>query len=411
ATLLTTSTLTVMAAATVAPALPAMRQAFQQVSNVDLWVRLVLTLPALFIAASAPFAGIIIDRFGRKRLLAVSALLYGLAGGSGYVLPTLSLILAGRALLGVAVAGIMTSVTTLIADYYEGPARARFLGLQAGFMGLGGTLFLTLGGVLADVGWRNPFLIYAGAFLVLPFILLALNEPAQTNPGRSIAHPVSEPGDCVAEAMWVAAPLNAATTTAVATPIKLLVVVYGLMMLVQITFYLIPVQLPFYLQTLTGATAAQSGLAIAVLSTCYALASMAFGWVNARLDRITVLAIAFALTGGGYATVALAAGWNLLYTGLIASGVGLGLTVPNLNVWLTNETPAALRGRALGGLTTALFLGQFLSPLVSQPIIRMVGIGQTYLLAAGVSLSLVLLLLARRQQLRQLATVDSGLAG
>jgi len=39
----------------------------------------------------------------------------------------------------------MVTATTLIADYYSGPARAAFMGLQAGFMGLGGVLFLTLG--------------------------------------------------------------------------------------------------------------------------------------------------------------------------------------------------------------------------------------------------------------------------
>jgi hypothetical protein len=50
ATLLLVSTLTVMAGATIAPSLPAMRQHFTEVPNVDYWVRLVLTVPALFIA-------------------------------------------------------------------------------------------------------------------------------------------------------------------------------------------------------------------------------------------------------------------------------------------------------------------------------------------------------------------------
>ncbi|MBW4515852.1 MAG: MFS transporter [Timaviella obliquedivisa GSE-PSE-MK23-08B] len=147
-TLLLVSALTVMAGATIAPALPAMRQYFSEVANADYWVRLILTAPALFIAIGAPIAGTIIDRFGRKGLLATSVFLYGLAGSSGFLLNEIGLMLLGRVLLGLSVAGIMTTATTLIADYYRDAARAQFLGLQAAFMGFGGVIFLTLGALL-----------------------------------------------------------------------------------------------------------------------------------------------------------------------------------------------------------------------------------------------------------------------
>ncbi|XGV94646.1 MAG: hypothetical protein ACAF41_18085 [Leptolyngbya sp. BL-A-14] len=37
----------------------------------------------------------------------------------------------------------------------------------------------------------------------------------------------------------------------------------------------------------------------------------------------------------------------------------------------------------LGGLTTAFFLGQFVSPILSQPLSSVVGLGVTYQLASG----------------------------
>jgi MFS family permease len=73
----------------------------------------------------------VIDRFRRKGLLGLSVFLYGLAGSSGFLLDQVGLILLGRMLLGFSVAGIMTTATTLIVDYYMGAARAKFLGLQA----------------------------------------------------------------------------------------------------------------------------------------------------------------------------------------------------------------------------------------------------------------------------------------
>jgi MFS family permease len=52
---------------------------------------------------------------------------------------------------------MMTTATTLIADYYEGERRSAVMGQQAAFMGFGGVVFLVLGGVLADLSWRAPF--------------------------------------------------------------------------------------------------------------------------------------------------------------------------------------------------------------------------------------------------------------
>jgi MFS family permease len=151
------------------PALPQIEAFFRDAPNAAFWVKLMLTIPALFTAIAAPFVGIIIDRFGRKPLLVAATLLYGAAGGSGLVLSTLPLLLVGRALLGLSVAAIMTTATTLIADYYRGSKREQVMGLQAAFVSYGGVAFLILGGVLADLGWRFPFAIYLMAFSPLRF--------------------------------------------------------------------------------------------------------------------------------------------------------------------------------------------------------------------------------------------------
>lgn len=63
--------------------------------------------------------------------------------------------------------------------------------------------------------------------------------------------------------------------------------------------------------------------------------------------------------------------------------MGLGLLMPNMSVWLSTAVPDALRGRALGGLSTAMFLGQFLSPIVTQPLTKSSGLGGTYAIVGG----------------------------
>jgi MFS family permease len=179
-TLLLVSTMTVMAGATISPALPQIEAFFGEVPNAAFWVKLMLTMPALFTAISAPLVGIVIDRFGRKPLLVAATVLYGTAGGSGLVLNSLSELLMGRALLGVAVAAIMTTATALIADCYLGPRREQVMGLQAAFVGYGGVLFLIVGGLLADIGWRFPFAIYLIAFGICALVVLFITEPQRS---------------------------------------------------------------------------------------------------------------------------------------------------------------------------------------------------------------------------------------
>ena len=285
-TLLLSSSLTVMAGATIAPSLPAMRDHFAATPNADYWVRLVLTAPALFIAISALFVGPLIDRFGRKPLLAIAVLLYGLAGASGAVLNDLGMILVGRVLLGLSVAGIMTTATALIADYYIEAARAQFLGFQAAFMGLGGVVFLSLGGFLADINWRMPFLIYLLALLIFPLVVFVLPEPDRTADTQRL-------GDA-APAVF---------------PWRIAGLTYIVALLSQIVFYLIPVQLPFYLKQLFDANASQSGLAIAFATLFSAASAIAYKQIKARLSFMGIYAIAFLSMAVSYLVI----GFSTMY--------------------------------------------------------------------------------------------------
>jgi MFS family permease len=67
ATLLVASTLTVMAGAIIAPALPQISKEFSDVPGAELLSRLVLTLPALFMGILAPLAGYFTDKAEEKR--------------------------------------------------------------------------------------------------------------------------------------------------------------------------------------------------------------------------------------------------------------------------------------------------------------------------------------------------------
>lgn len=296
----------------------------------------------------------------------------------------------------------MTAVTTLIADYYTGAERGRFMSLQAAVLGLGATAFIALGGILADVSWRLPFVTHSVAFVILPFVMLALYEPTVGEQCVETPVPVSDPGLCVAESIRVARTADSAERTASSLPLRFLLFVYLLVMGSQIVFYFVPVQFPFYLQDATGASASQSGLALSLTTILYAFASLSYSRVASWLDHFQVFVTAFALVGAGYLLIWSAGGWALILLGLSLVGIGLGLLTPNLNVWLADETPPALRGRALGGLTTALFLGRFLSPIIGQPVSASVGSSGLFLWTGALLLVVAPLFWVMRNQIRSL---------
>jgi MFS family permease len=371
--LLLVACLTVMAAATIAPALPRMADAYRDVAHAELVTKLVLTAPALAITLCAPLAGAIIDRFGRLALLRGSLVLYGLAGTAGYVLHDLNAILASRFALGVAIAGTMTTTTALVGDYYRADARSRFASLQSFVMSLGAVISVGLGGLLADVDWRLPFLIYLTGWAALVPAMLFLDEP------RRAAEHVPEQGDAGHMARGQIAAAYAITLFAV------------------VMFYMTPVQIPFLVRAIGVEASAAAGAAIAVSSLAAAAGSAAFPRFRRFNGVLGVYAWAIAAMAVGYGLIGLTNSYATVILGVIASGFGVGLFFPNSSLWVLALAPARLRGRLAGGLTASIFLGQFLSPLLLEPLVASSSLATAFTLA-GATMAVVAagLALARR---------------
>ncbi len=100
------------------------------------------------------------------------------------------------------------------------------------------------------------------------------------------------------------------------------------------------------------------------------------------------------MMAAGYVLIWLSPSWRWVFAGLSVYGLGLGLQMPPLASWLQQLAPPAARGKVMGGFTTALFLGQFVSPFVHGPSARLFGYGGSYLVAAGLAAATVILLLA-----------------
>ncbi len=339
ATLLGASTLTVMSGATIAPALPAIAEHFKSLPDAQFLTQLSLTMPGLFIVLASPPAGYLADKSGPKPVLAVSAVIYIIAGSAGLFLDGLIDILISRALLGVSVAGILTAAISLIGGCYEGPRRNRVLGWQAAAMSLGGVIYITAGGFLADFGWRLPFAIYAVPVILLPtlFFLVPHIRERQDAAAREAA------GDI---------------------PWRLFAVAYIAAFAAMVAFYVIPVQLPFLLREIGAPGPSTAALTIACASLTSAAIAALYGRIRQVLSGRTAITLTFLLLGAGLTAVGSAAGLPVIIGGMILSGAGMGLLFPSLVGLILEDAAPHIRGRASSGLTMAVFLAQFLSPVV-----------------------------------------------
>ncbi len=373
--LLAGSCLAVLGAVLIAPALPQMTDAFAGTAGVDVLVPVVLTVPALVIGLTAPFAGVIVDRLDRKRLLIAAMLAYAVFGTAPLYLSSLGAIVASRVLVGACEAAIMTCCTTLIADYWSGPRRSRYLSLQTLVATLAATAFFGVGGAVGASGWRTPFWLYAvAAVLAVPMAALIWQ------PRRPAGAP-ARPGRLE--------PLPWRQLTA-----PCLVTLVG-----GVVFYALIVQLSFVLTHLGFSSTSGIGAVSALMSLATAAGAVTFARSSHRTPR-QLLPLEFALAAAGLAVVWVAGSVPAVAAGAVVTGFGTGMMLPTLLTWAVNGLTFEQRGRGTGLWTGALFMGEFLSPLVIAAFGVLAGGLQPALGVLGVVAALMAVVTARALRTR-----------
>src|SRR3954451_1948179 len=335
--LLLSSCLAVLGAVLLAPVLPAIQDAFAGTSGVEALAPVVLTAPALVIGLTAPFAGRIVDRLRRQRLLVGALVVYAVVGTAPLWLPSLQLIVASRVLVGLTEAAIMTCCTTLLADYFHGAKRDRILGLQTVYTTVAATVLFGLGGALGAHSWRTPFWLYA---VSLPLAVLAARYVWQPAPRA-----VSPRGE-LPPLPWAQLARPVAVT-----------LVGGLV------FYVLIVELSYRLDDLGVESTATIGAVSAIGSLGTAVGAFLFGRL-APLGPGRTVPLAFAVSGVGLVGLAVAPVVPAVAAAAVVTGFGNGLLLPALLTWALGGVRFEQRGRATGVWTSALFLGQFVCPLV-----------------------------------------------
>jgi MFS family permease len=101
----------------------------------------------------------------------------------------------------------------------------------------------------------------------------------------------------------------------------------------------------------------------------------------------------------GYGIIAVTDSYVLVLAGAAVSGFGVGAIFPNTGLWVTGLAPPRLRGRLLGMMTAAMYLGQFSSPILVQPSVAAFGLSDTFGLFAAIAAAVAAALFLLRGRL------------
>jgi MFS family permease len=366
-TLLLLSMVTMMSNVAIVTSLPHLKDHFPGVEEIEFYSRLMITLPSLSIALLAPFMGHVLHRVKRRSSTVAALLLFALAGSAGLYLEGIEALLLSRALLGVAIAVLMIVTTALVGDYFAQASRHRYMGMQRAFTSIGGLFFLIGGGLLSDFGWRLPFGIYLAGLLFIPLTLLFLVEPIAAS---------DEPEEEVRPQ---------------------LLGIYVLAFVLMLIFYVLPTQMPFLIINHFGASGTLTGAIISTAFLANALGALSFSRLKKHYDYGTIYVIGIAIVGFGFLLIGSVQEVHLFFLTSPIMGFGGGLLMTNVTAWMLSRSHQSRRVKASGYLTSALFMGQFFSPVLFHPLVMHFGVQAFFSVIGAVLLGIVVLLGAARK--------------
>ncbi|MFJ1760317.1 MFS transporter [Amycolatopsis sp. NPDC088138] len=329
----------------------------------------------LTFAAFLLTAGAWSDRFGARRVFFTGLLSFAALSLVSALSVSAPMLIALRALLGIAGALLVPSSLSLIAVAYPAPAsRAKAMGVWAALSGTGLVAGPLLGGVLTEAfGWRAIFLVNVPVAL-LALALSAAAPLTPPKPGRvdwtgqvSVIVALSTLSYALVEhAWWVLLPSTLAAAVFVVSqrrPDAMLprrLVSRNLLAGAIVNFGLSGVLfvLSLYFQETRGYSPSETGLAFLPLTIPTAFNPIFTGRLVARIGPRIPAVSGFLLMSAGTLLQAFAPVLSVIALALL--GFGVSLAIPSLLTAVIGSAPPELAGIAGGALNASRQTGAVL---------------------------------------------------
>lgn len=327
----------------------------------------VITAYSLVFAAFLLSAGVLADRYGRRRAFFLGLALFAVASGAAGMAGSAWVLNGARAIQGLGAALMLSSSGALLAQSFPGPDRTRAFGVWGTVVGIGLAFGPLLGGVITNhIGWHWIFLLnlpvailifigvwksvrviheptvraldwlglttFSGGLFGVVYAMSTLHPGAQAEPATAWSAAV---GALLLIAFGASQYLQRAPMIDPALlRNRAFAGITVMPVLLSTAYWSLLVFLPQYFSQVRGLDALSAGMALLPLTLPMLLMPPLGAKLAQRLPRHLHFAVSFALTGSGAAAmyVGLSAGDALLTAGMILTGIGAGL----INAQMTN---------------------------------------------------------------------------
>jgi MFS family permease len=275
-------------------------------------IKMMLGVLGPSMVVGAALGGFLADRDRRTTMIG-AGLLFAIAGAAPFVLQSLPLILATRVLTGLAAAAVATIGATMIGDHFSEEDRPGWMGVLGFVTMVSGFAMFPAAGLLGELGWRWPFLLYLVGLLIAALAWAAMSPRRQPpQEAVSVAPPAATGGG--GGGSWRNYPIRLFVIGVMAGPVFSLQAIY----------------LPFHLRKFGFDGPAAVGGLLALSAVAAATCAALYGRARRRLSVRFVFASAFGCGTLGLGLVALAPNVILAAVGVGLIGIGAGWATPNL---------------------------------------------------------------------------------
>ena len=336
------SIIAVLGLTTITPAFPRIAEVFAIGKEQVGYLMAVFTLPGIVLT---PLAGVLADRYGRKRVLVPSLLLFGAMGFACSFVRDFELLLLFRFLEGVGAASLGALNVTLIGDLFEGKDRVAVMGYNAAVLSVGTAGFPLIGGALASLEWYYVFYLPLAAIPVGIAVVLLLKKE-NLAPETSISN--------YFRLAWYGMKNRRVATIFIAT-LASYIVLFGAFLN----------YIPFLVERITGSADPKFiGIVLSSMSAVTALCSPFLRRISRHFRLETLLKTSFVLYACGLLFMPVLDSKLLIFVPTIIYGVAQAFFLPVSQSLLVDETESANRAGIMSVNRMITQIGQTAGPLL-----------------------------------------------
>lgn len=337
-------TLISMSALGITPSLSAIAEAFPEGGATA--AQMLTAIPSLIGIAAAIVVGKIANRTSKKAIGLFGALCIAVGGLLPYLYnANLTFLLVCSGILGFGV-GTITNVTQLLFTEFLPPEeRQSAMALNTAFVSVGAMFMTTVGGILAAGGWRNNYLVYLLAVVVL--IASAILIPNDRDKVEEIKEERAEAPK---------AHLKASSIVVGLLGVAFLALYNALMNNMAMHAISSGIASPETVSTIAG-------MAGTIANLAGLLCGLVLGKLLPHFQKQSFF-VAFGLLGAGLILVGLSTNVVLYYTGAFLVGAMLSIFMSQAPFVLSVSNPPYLMAASMAIYSAGTSIGGFVSPIV-----------------------------------------------